>query len=135
MTPGAWVAVAGVVIALAGLVATGRRNRGLDRRGMHEQINTLGQRITALETKVDVFWRSVAFPAASALHSPHPEFARRDALLEALMDGRLDLAGAAELAGMVEQVRDDEAAPTVDRLAAGQVLGYLTVKYLDGGVL
>ncbi len=149
MTLRDWLGVAGTAISLAGLVVVLNRGRAaaLDKvadsvvaleRDVNRRLDAIVRDVTArgaaLETKVDVFWRSVTVPAAALLHSPHPEAARRDALLEALMAGRLGLEDAAELAGLVEAMRDDPAASQVERLAAGQVLGYLAVVFgVDAG--
>lgn len=133
MTAAGWLSLAGVAVALAGLVFTLARARAADITTLHDRITKLATEMTgravALETKVELFWRSVSLPAAAVLHSPHPEHARRDALLESLMAGRLDVVEAAELARMVEEIRADPAVPAVEQLAAGAVLGYLAAKF------
>jgi hypothetical protein len=143
-----WISGGGVGLAAASLAFTVARARSGSAAALHRRITAveldlrdriesmgreMASRAVALETKVDVFWRTVTISAAQVLHSPHPEHARRDALLEALMAGRLDLAGAAELARLVDAVREDEAAADGERLAAGQVLGYLRAVFEAGG--
>lgn len=133
MTTAGWLSLAGVGVALAGLVFTLARARAGDIAALHDRITRLATemagRAATLETKVDVFWRSVTLPAAALLHSPHPEHARRDELLEALMAGRLGVGEAAELARLVEEMRADPATSPVEQLAAGSVLGYLAAQF------
>ncbi len=147
MTARDWVGIAGVALTLAGLIVGASRARsakveqlGKDlaalEREMNRRLDAIVRDVTArgaaLETKVEVFWRHVALPAAQVLHSPDPAHARRDWLLEALMGRRLDLAGAVELAGLVEEVFDDPGVTDAERIAAGQVLGYLQVMFGAG---
>lgn len=70
------------------------------------QINDLMRKMDVLETKMEVFWRSVAIDAAKVLHSPHPARAHVDALLEALMDGTITEDGKTELRELLEYMRD-----------------------------
>ena len=147
MTLRDWVPIVGVAVSLAGLAVVLSRGRAatLDQirasvialeKDMDRRLDALIRDVTArgaaLETKVEVFWRHVALPAAQVLHSPDPAHARRDALLEALMARRLDLDGAVELAGLVEEVFDDPDTTDAERIAAGQVLGYLQVMFGAG---
>lgn len=65
-------------------------------------------RLAVIETKIDVYWRNVAMNAAQILHSPHPERAHVDALLEAFQAGTLDEKGHAELMGILKRVAEYE---------------------------
>lgn len=84
----------------------------------------LAERITVLETKVDVFWKKVAYDAASILHSPHtPEL---DRLLEAFQAGTLSPEDSAELIRRLEViVSSREASSAGARVAAMIILRVL----------
>lgn len=144
MTPRDWLALGGTAISLAGLIVVLNRGRAaaLDKvadsvvalerdvgRRLDAVVRDMTGRASALETKVEVFWRTVTVQAAAVLHSPHPEHARRDALLEELMAGGLGIRDAAELASLVQPVLADPAASAAERLAAANVLGYLQAMF------
>lgn len=82
-------------------------------------------RLTAAETKIDLFWRGLSVDAARVLHSPHPEWARRDSLLEGFMAHRLAAEEAAELGEMLLEVFDNHEADPGQRMAAAVVLKFL----------
>lgn len=65
-------------------------------------------RLAVIETKIDVYWRNVAMNAAQILHSPHPDRAHVDALLEAFQADTLDEKGHAELMGILKRVAEYE---------------------------
>ncbi|AVT38816.1 hypothetical protein [Plantactinospora sp. BB1] len=98
-------------------------------RGRREETRALAERLARLETKVDVFWRGVSFDAARLLHSPHPEFARRDRLLERFQEGVLTSAEARELARMMAAVLNDRRADPGHHVAASVILRYLAAWY------
>lgn len=55
-------------------------------KGIAVTVKTTNERITVLETKVEVFWKFLEENIAKILHSPHtPEI---DALLDKLIDGK-----------------------------------------------
>jgi hypothetical protein len=139
-----WLGIAGTAISLAGFLVVLNRGRAAALEKVADGLATLGRdtnrrldamvrdmtaRAVALETKVEVFWRTVTVQAAAVLHSPHPEHARRDVLLEALMVGRLGIRDAAELADLVQPVLDDPEVTAAERLAAANVLGYLAAMF------
>lgn len=66
----------------------------------------LSDRIIALETKVDVFWKNVALDVARVLHSPNPARAHVDELLEAFMEGRISHTERDELKDLLVYIRD-----------------------------
>lgn len=70
------------------------------------QVDGLLRKMDVIETKMDVFWRNVALDMARTLHSPHPERAHVDKLLEDLADGIITPAGRAELQRILEYMRD-----------------------------
>lgn len=71
--------------------------------GLRSEIAALASRTTLLESKMEVFWRNVAFDVSKILHSPHPGWENLDALLEKFRGGTIT---AAEMAEMEEQLRD-----------------------------
>lgn len=69
-------------------------------------LSGLSDRITVLETKMEIFWRNVGVELARVLHSPNPARTHIDALLEALMEGRITAEERDELKGLLEYIRD-----------------------------
>lgn len=122
-----------ISIALAILVLsyTVTRNRNKD-------VGELSARLSKLETQMEVLWRGVSFSAqvaATVLHSPHPEHARRDWLLENLQD--LDARQTEELRVMMVLVMEDKTIDLHARWAATAILNYLLVqaeRLAGGGV-
>lgn len=86
----------------------GNRGKGVIHDAVREAISPLNTRLTVIETKMDVFWRSVAVDAAKILHHPEPERAHIDALLDAFLDARMTQAEAEELRGYLQTIRDWE---------------------------
>ena len=122
MTLVAGLSVASVLVAIIALVISAVRRRETD-------TTALAERLARLETKVDVFWRGVSFDAARMLHSPHPQFAERDRLLEKFLAETLTGPDAAKLGRMMSAVLDDHASDPGQRMAASVVLRYLTTWY------
>ena len=75
---------------------------------LSDRFGPILDRLAVIETKIDVYWRNVAMNAAQILHSPHPERAHVDALLEAFQAGTLDKKGHAELMGILKRVAEYE---------------------------
>lgn len=71
--------------------------------GLHSEIAALASRTTLLESKMEVFWRNVAFDVSKILHSPHSGWEDLDALLEKFRDGSIT---PGEMAAMEEHLRD-----------------------------
>jgi hypothetical protein len=65
-------------------------------------------RLSVIETKVEVFWRSVAINQASILHQPDPRRAHIDVLLEALKLGTLTHEQDVQLRHSLHLIRDWE---------------------------
>lgn len=89
------------------------------------RVSPLSDRIGVLETKIDVFWKNVAYDAAKILHSPHtPEL---DVLLEGFQDGTLTRDQLTKLISMLHKVRDskDRAVLNGDKVAAAILLRVL----------
>lgn len=55
-------------------------------RGSAAQVSAIDTRTSLLESKMEVFWRNVAFDVSKILHSPHPGWEGLDALLEKFRD-------------------------------------------------
>ncbi len=77
-------------------------------------------RLDVLEAKIDVFWRNVAYDAARILHSPHPDRAELDTLLEAFQENKLDPSGMKNLIRKLEEVKQNRNGKFTngDRMAA-----------------
>jgi TolA-binding protein len=65
-------------------------------------------RLAVLETKTEVFWKSVAMDVARIIHSPDPARVHIDALLDAFMSGTISPGEAEELRGLLVKMRDWE---------------------------
>ncbi|MBF9133460.1 hypothetical protein I0C86_31545 [Plantactinospora sp. S1510] len=122
MTPELAISAVSTLVAIVAFVLTVTRRR-------HSETAALAERLAKLETKVDVFWRGVSFDAARLLHSPHPEFARRDELLERFQAQELTGAEARELGTMMSAVLKDKKAEPGQQMAASVILRYLSAWY------
>jgi hypothetical protein len=69
-------------------------------------LSGLSDRVVALETKMEVFWRNVGVALAGVLHSPDPRRAHVDALLEALMEDRMTPPEREELRALLTYIKD-----------------------------
>lgn len=77
-------------------------------RGLTAQESAIDSRTSLLESKMEVFWRNVAFDVSKILHSPHAGWEDLDALLEkfrAASDGGPPLSSG-EMADLETQLRD-----------------------------
>lgn len=120
------LAAVGVLLSLASFgfaVSTARDKRTAD----------LADRLARLETKVEVFWRQVSFDAAMTLHSPEPEHARRDHLIEGFVAGTLTGAELRELVRDLNRLIEDETAIAGKRLAASIVVNAIQQRFVEFG--
>lgn len=124
------VAIVGVAVSILALAYTVVAARRANTTQLADRLARLAERLAKLETQVDVFWRGVTYDAARALHSPHPEFARRDHLLERFMAGTLTGPEMRELVAALSRVREDHDATAGERLAAGVVLSSIEAQLL-----
>lgn len=92
----------------------------------HEELHG---KIIELETKVSVFWKNVTYSAAMGLHSPHPQFADRDRLLEKYMDDTINDNELKELYIMLEEIINDEESLTGQKLSANILIADINNKY------
>lgn len=72
-------------------------------RGLRSEVTAQESRVAILESKMDVFWRNVAFDVSKILHSPHPGWEDLDVLLEKFQVRAIT---AAEMADLETQLRD-----------------------------
>ena len=72
-------------------------------RGLRSEVTAQESRVSILESKMEVFWRNVAFDVSKILHSPHPGWENLDVLLEKFQNRAIS---AAEMADLETQLRD-----------------------------
>lgn len=78
---------------------------------IHDQNAKMGailDRLAVMETKIEVFWRSVAMDAAKIIHSPDPRRAHIDRLLESFMNGTMTTEEESDLRKVLVTIRDFE---------------------------
>src|SRR5690242_4138807 len=80
------------------------------------------ERIITLETKIEIFWRSVAFDAAKILHTPHLINKKRDELLEKFVEGKIIREELKELILILKQIIEEKNRDFGERTAASQLL-------------
>jgi hypothetical protein len=86
-------------------------------------------RITKVETKIEVFWRDVSFDAAKILHTPHTENSRRDFLIVRWEKREIGLAELQELIAILEEIVPEENREMAERQAASLLLRALEAEY------
>lgn len=72
-------------------------------RGLRSEVTAQDSRVSVLESKMEVFWRNVAFDVSKILHSPHSGWEELDVLLEKFRDQQIS---SAEMASLETQLRD-----------------------------
>lgn len=118
MTSSDIIAGVGLLISIAGTVY------------MHvEGVIKIRERIARMETKVEVFWKDVSFDAARILHTPHPENARRDYLLEQFVAQQITREELHELVAVLQQIIEQKHREFGERTAASQLLRALERQY------
>lgn len=106
--------------------------RIINERGT-QGMESIAQRVGVLETKMDVFWRTVAYDAAQVLHSPHEGRRELDRLLEAFRAKSLTTEEVPVLLGKLDRIRTAHAGDIVegaevtpgDSIAAALIQRYL----------
>ena len=106
----ALVGVLAGVFALMEILS--RRSKNLIMVTVQQALEPFAGRLYVLETKMELFWRSVAIDSAKILHQPDARRSHIDKLLEALMADKLTEQGEAELRGYLVKIRNWE--PGVD---------------------
>jgi hypothetical protein len=71
--------------------------------GLRSEVTAQEARVSILESKMEVFWRNVAFDVSKILHSPHPGWESLDALLEKFQGQAISVT---EMADLETQLRD-----------------------------
>lgn len=89
----------------------------------------LRERLVAIEVKIDVFWKNVAFDAAKILHTPHPENKRRDELLELFVEGKIKREELKELIIILKGILEDKLREFGERTAASNLLRAIEFQY------
>jgi F0F1-type ATP synthase delta subunit len=87
----------------------------------------LASRITALETKVDVFWKGVSVDVAKLLHSPHIEHRRRDELIEKYIADDLNLKELDEFINVLEKTKRE--GNEQEKFYAAYLLNVIRIRY------
>lgn len=149
MTTEVVVAVAAVLLSLISLIYGFSRDRGTETKELEHRLTAIEtkverlihdnsgneQRMSTVETKVEVFWRNVGVDAARILHSPDPALARQDFLLERFMADDLTTSQLTELVGRLRGIYDEHDADPGRRVAAANLLRAIEYRYgIDVGV-
>lgn len=94
-----------------------QQNRGRHKVGKIKEIIDLSlktalapvtERLSVVETKIDVYWRSVALGQANVLHQPDPRRRHIDVLLEAFSDGTITTEQGKQLKGYLRTISEWE---------------------------
>lgn len=91
------------------------------------------ERIVALETKIEIFWKNVAFDNAKILHTPHPKNARRDELLEKFVEEKFTKNELKELVIILQKIIVDNFNEFGERTAASQLFRTIAMLYEING--
>lgn len=87
-------------------------------------------RVAVLESKMEVFWKNVAFDVSKILHSPHPGWEDLDALLEKFQDESLSPVETDDLEDRLRGIVDGlQAPPSITR--ADQVAASLLLRAIE----
>jgi hypothetical protein len=100
-----------------------------NRRDIAEADTRLRERMTALEVKISLYWDAVTRDAAKILHTPHPENARRDYLLEQFVSQQITREELEELIKVLKNIIDEKARDMGERTAASNMLRALEQQY------
>lgn len=124
-----WIYVAFAVstfLSVCGLLYTILHNRGNDFEALKKELRdghgSLSMRVVTLETQIAVFWKGVTVDMGKFLHSPHPEHARMDYLLEKFEEETIELEEMKELVLRLKDRLRDPHSKTPDQLAAAWML-------------
>lgn len=92
-----------------------------------KEFSDLKTEVAIMQKQMEVFWKNVSFGAASILHSPHPENARTDYLLDQFRGNKITLKEERELIEILENIlHSEEKTPQAN--AANSLLAYLKAK-------
>lgn len=123
----AFFSLVGLALAVAAFRHTRSREATKDLKEKFDQVDDALRRVLVLETKIDVFWKQVAFSSAQALHSPHaPEL---DYLIERFQQERLNDAELREFKHRLNDIVDDPQESAFRQKSAREVLALIHVRY------
>lgn len=94
-----------------------------------EGVIKMRERMTKVETKIEIFWKDVSYDAAKILHTPHPENARRDYLLERFVAQQITREELAELIQVLKDIIEEKGREFGERTAASNLLRALQGQY------
>jgi hypothetical protein len=98
---------------------------------LREDVRAVREKVSVLESKMDVFWKGVAVDVASVLHSPHPSWGDLDILLDRFRNDTITEPEMTRLAGMLQEVKDGAyggaAISRADQVAASLMLRAIEV--------
>lgn len=110
-----WIAIAGIVVpTILGFIAW---------------LVTIANRVSKLETKMEVFWKAVSIDAAKILHSPHPERERLDQLIDAYVNGNIRTNELTEMRGQLLTIVDNGSTPCAERLLASMLMRVIEARF------
>jgi len=118
-----------IILTVVGFIITNRKNRIDSKKSIADSEQKLRERIVAIEVKIDVFWKNVAFDSAKILHTPHPENARRDELLELFVEGMISRDQLRELIILLKTIIEDKVREFGERTAASNLLRAIEIQY------
>lgn len=84
--------------------------------------NPLEFRLIKIETRLEPFWQKMSTAMGNVLHSPHPENARMDYLIEQFQAERITLDEMKELIGRLKAMKDDRHDESPKQMAAAFML-------------
>lgn len=123
------ISLAYAMLRARGADATATEHRFTKIEAVLEPIAGAGSRLSVLENQMALLWKNVGFAASTALHSPHPERAELDSLIEKFQREELDWAEIGQFRTILQELQKDEHGDKGERLAAGMMLAVLEVKY------
>jgi len=91
------------------------------------------ERVSSLETKMEGvwdFWKQAARDAAKILHTPHPENARRDFLIEQFVDEKITNSEIEELIEILQDILDDNGRAFGERSSASTLLRFIEKRFM-----
>lgn len=92
-------------------------------------LSSIKERLTAVETKVSLFWQAVGVKVADMLKSPTN--LRKDELLDKVKNGNMTMAEAIELKGILEKEFRDKDLDSGLSVAYVCMIGHLELKIYE----
>lgn len=135
-----------IVSALFGLVGLGlsiaafrhsrKKEHSDELKQRFGQVDDALRRLSVLELQMTVFWKSVSFSSAQALHSPHTP--KLDRLIELFQQEKINSVQLLEFKAMLTDIVNDPDETAFRKKAAHEVLTLIHLRYeisgVDGGV-